>query len=72
MIEYLFPHPLRLGEYDYSDDADGARHQDYEVAEALLHPDHSPGGNYYNLALLRLNTTVNMQVSRAHASYDMT
>lgn len=52
---------VRLGEYDHSDDADGARPQDYEVAEGLFHPDRIPLASYYRLALLRLNTTVNMQ-----------
>lgn len=64
---------MRLGEYDYSDDADGAPHQDYEVAEAVVYPDYSPPEAYHDLALIRLNSVVKMQVSsRALASSDMT
>lgn len=59
---------VRLGEYDYRDDADGANHQDFEVAEEHVHPNRSLTTSYYDLALIKLNSTVNMGVSGVHVS----
>jgi len=51
------PDLVRLGEYDYSDDTD-ARHRDFGVAEVVVHPLNKPKGGDHDLALIRLNETI--------------
>ncbi|XP_042217617.1 clotting factor G beta subunit-like [Homarus americanus] len=49
---------VRLGEHDYNDDGDGAAHEDFGVAETILHPDYVHPQGYHDLALLKLNRRV--------------
>ncbi|XP_042217635.1 venom protease-like isoform X2 [Homarus americanus] len=49
---------VRLGEHDYNDDGDGAVHEDFGVAETILHPDYVHPQGYHDLALLKLNRRV--------------
>ncbi|XP_063849933.1 venom protease-like isoform X1 [Scylla paramamosain] len=52
---------VRLGEHNYNDDNDGANHQDFGVAETVLHPDFKFGEGYHDLALLKLDKPVVIQ-----------
>ncbi|XP_063849975.1 venom protease-like [Scylla paramamosain] len=52
---------VRLGEHNYNDDNDGANHQDFGVAETVLHPDFKFGEGYHDLALLKLDRPVVIQ-----------
>ncbi|KAG0710853.1 Clotting factor B [Chionoecetes opilio] len=54
---------VRLGEYDFNDDHDGATPQDFSVAEVVPHPDYSPPQAYHSLALVRLSSKVALQKS---------
>ncbi|XP_042217647.1 venom protease-like [Homarus americanus] len=49
---------VRLGEHDYNDEGDGAAHEDFGVAETILHPDYVHPQGYHDLALLKLNRRV--------------
>ncbi|XP_071537115.1 venom protease-like [Panulirus ornatus] len=55
------PDIVRLGEHDYYDNFDGADHEDYSIAETVLHPDYSHPEAYHDLALLRLDTKVTLK-----------
>ncbi|XP_047470524.1 uncharacterized protein LOC125026265 [Penaeus chinensis] len=45
---------VRLGEHDYSDDEEGASHQDFGVAQVIIYPDYTFPQAYHDLALVRL------------------
>lgn len=53
---------VRLGEHNYNDDGDGARHEDFGVAETVLYPNYKSPEAYHDLALLRLVSKVVMKV----------
>lgn len=52
---------VRLGEHDYNDDADGAVHEDYDVAELVMYPGYSHPEAYHDLILVRLATKVTLK-----------
>ncbi|XP_071537015.1 venom protease-like isoform X1 [Panulirus ornatus] len=52
---------VRFGEFDYNNDNDGAMHQDYDIAEVVLHPDYVYPQAYHDLVLLKLSTQVPLQ-----------
>lgn len=54
---------MRLGEHDYTKDNDGASPKDFGVLDVVYYPDYSPPEAYHDLALLRLNSEVKLQVS---------
>lgn len=60
---------VRLGEHDYNNLHDGAAHQDFGVVNTVLYPDYNPPQAYHDLALLRLDSTVNIQVSTWQNSF---
>lgn len=56
------PRVVRLGEYDFNDDFDGAAHQDFNVAKTVFHPDFLHSQAYYDLILVKLDSSVTFQV----------
>ncbi|XP_069184936.1 venom protease isoform X2 [Procambarus clarkii] len=52
---------VRLGEHDYKNDNDGAAHEDFGVADTVLHPDYIYPQAYHDLALIRLDRKVKIQ-----------
>lgn len=54
---------VRLGEHDYTTDSDGAFPEDFDVLDLVLYPDYKPPQPYHDLALLKLNSKVKLQVS---------
>ncbi|XP_069195458.1 venom protease-like isoform X2 [Procambarus clarkii] len=49
---------VRLGEHDYNDDNDGAAHEDFGVAESILHPEYLFPQSYHDLALIKLDRKI--------------
>ncbi|XP_063849772.1 venom protease-like isoform X3 [Scylla paramamosain] len=49
---------VRLSEYDYADDLDGAVHQDFSVVDISYHPEYSHVNGRHSLVLIKLNSTV--------------
>ncbi|XP_071537119.1 clotting factor G beta subunit-like [Panulirus ornatus] len=52
---------IRLGEHDYDDNADGAAHEDFAVAELVVYPGYSHPEAYHDLILVRLATKVTLK-----------
>nr|XP_045599361.1 venom protease-like [Procambarus clarkii] len=52
---------VRLGEHDYSDNNDGAAHEDYGVDKTLLHPEYFHPQAYHDLALIKLDKRVRLK-----------
>ncbi|GJQ73800.1 hypothetical protein Trydic_g18740 [Trypoxylus dichotomus] len=49
---------VRLGELDVSSTTDDAEERDFTVDDRRVHPLYTPGASYHDIALLRLNDTV--------------
>lgn len=52
---------VRLGEHDYANDNDGALHSDFGVLDVVNYPEYSPPEAYHDLALLKLDSKVQLQ-----------
>lgn len=50
---------VRLGELDINSTADDASVRDFTVGEIITHPLYNFRSNYHDIALLRLNTSIN-------------
>lgn len=53
---------MRLGEHDYNNNNDGANHEDIPVVDVIQYPDYVFPQAYHDLALLRLQRKVKLQV----------
>ena len=54
---------VRLGEHDHQDTRDGDIHRDFDVAETVMYPGYAFPVGYHDLALLRLSSKTDIQVS---------
>ncbi|XP_037783779.1 LOW QUALITY PROTEIN: venom protease-like [Penaeus monodon] len=54
---------VRLGEHDYSDDNEGAIHQDFGVSQVILYPDYTFPQAYHDLALIKLERRTSFTVN---------
>lgn len=54
---------VRLGEHDYNSLSERTPHQDYGVVETVFYPNYIHPQAYHDLALLRLDSRVSIQVS---------
>lgn len=56
---------VRLGEHDYSNDTDGAPHEDFGISRIVFHPEYSVKDAYHDIALVQLDVPVQLKVIRA-------
>ncbi|ROT75085.1 clip domain serine proteinase 3 [Penaeus vannamei] len=54
---------VRLGEHDYSDDEEGADHEDFGVSQTIIYPDYKFPQAYHDLALVRLERRASFSVN---------
>ncbi|KAF2361623.1 Serine proteases trypsin domain [Trinorchestia longiramus] len=58
------PQVVRLGEHDYTNDTDGAPHEDFDIGQIELYPQYGRSGEYHDLALVRLQQPVQLSVRK--------
>jgi len=54
------PVVIRLGEHDFASDKDDALTQDFGIETVEVYPLYTSGGAYHDLALIKLNSAVNL------------